>query len=176
MKRSNLLIILFLIVVMLGCASVNVDYTYDPETDFAALKSYNWLPVPSTNIRYPMIMKQIKHEMNRQLKVRNFKMDSGDPDFFIAFHGGIQSILAYIDWVFLQENYEQYAIKRRIDMTRYTDDTLIVDFIDAESGEIIYRATASIRLSLESTAEKREKKIIEAVTKVLDNYLLIGTG
>ncbi len=176
MKRSNLLIILFLIVFVLGCASVKVDYTYDPETDFAALKSYNWLPVPSTNIRYPLIMKQIKHEMNRQLKVRNFKMDAGNPDFFIAFHGGIQSILAYYDWVFLQENYEKYAIKRRIDMTQYTDDTLIVDFIDAESGELIYRATASIRLSLESTAEKREKKIIEAVTKILDNYLLIGTG
>jgi hypothetical protein len=78
--------------------------------------------------------------------------------------------------VFLQNNYEQYAIKRRIDMTQYTEDTLIVDFIDAESGELIYRASASIRLSLESTAEKREKKIIEAVTKILDNYLLIGTG
>jgi hypothetical protein len=85
-------------------------------------------------------------------------------------------MLAYDDWVFLQNNYEQYAIKRRIDMTQYTEDTLIVDFIDAESGELIYRASASIRLSLESTAEKREKKIIEAVTKILDNYLLIGTG
>jgi hypothetical protein len=52
----------------------------------------------------------------------------------------------------------------------------MVDFIDAESGELIYRATAIIKLSLESTAEKREKKIIEAVTKILDNYLLIGTG
>ena len=114
--------------------------------------------------------------MNRQLKVRNFKMDSGEPDFFIAFHGGIHSMLAYDDWVFLQENYAQYAIKRRIDMTQYTEDTLIFDFIDAESGELIYRATAIIRLSLESTAEKREKKIIEAVTKILDNYLLIGTG
>jgi hypothetical protein len=161
---------------MLGCASVNVDYEYDPGADFAALKSYNWLPVPSKNIRYPLIMKQIKYEMNRQLKVRNFKMDSGEPDFFIAVHGGIQDMLAYNDWVFLQSNYEQYAIKRRIDMTQYTEDTLMVDFIDAESGELIYRATAIIKLSLESTAEKREKKIIEAVTKILDNYLLIGTG
>jgi hypothetical protein len=74
MKRSIVLIILFLIVLVLGCASVKVDYVYDPETDFAALKSYNWLPVPSKNIRYPLIMKQIRHEMNRQLKVRNFKL------------------------------------------------------------------------------------------------------
>jgi len=176
MKRSILLISLFLIVLVLGCASVKVDYTYDPEADFAALKSYNWLPVPSKNLRYPMIMKQIKHEMNRQLKVRNFKMDSGEPDFFIAFHGGIQAVLAYDDWIFLRENYAEYALKRRIDMIQYTEDTLIVDFIDAESRELIYRASASIRLSLESTAEKREKKIIEAVTKILDNYLLIGTG
>lgn len=173
MKRSKVLIIFCLIIFTISCASVSsvkVDHVFDPEVDFAELKSYDWLPVPSKIIRYPLIMKQIKSEMNRQMKVRSYKMETGKPDFLIALHGGIQSMLVYSDWVYLQENYEQYAIKRRIDVTQYTDDTLIFDFIDAKTGELIYRATATVYLSLESTADKREKKIIEAVTKVLDRY------
>jgi hypothetical protein len=146
---------------------------YDPEADFAALKSYGWMPVPSKSIRYPLIMQQVKSEMNRQLKVRNFTPESAEPDMLIAFHGGIQSVLAYEDWVYLQENYKQYAIKRRIDMTQYTEDTLVFDFIDTKTGELIYRATTTIYLSLESTPEKREKKIHEAVVKVLDSFIQI---
>jgi hypothetical protein len=177
MKRSTLFIIFCLMLLIGSCASVNsvkVDYVYDPEVDIAALKSYDWLPVPSKSIRYPLIMKQIRSEMKRQLKVRNFTPESAEPDMLIAFHGGIQSVLAYQDWVYLQDNYEQYAIKRRIDMTQYTEDTLMFDFIDTKTGELIYRATATVYLSLESTPEKREKKIHEAVVKVLDSFIQLS--
>ena len=173
MKSLASIFILCLMMLSISCSSisrVNVDYVYDPEVDFAALKSYDWLPVPSQSIRYPLIMKQIKSEMNRQLKVRSLQMVSGTPDFLIALHGGIQSILAYEDWEYLQDNYEQYAIKRRIDMTTYAEDTLMVDFIDTRTRDLIYRATATVYLSLESTVEKRGEKINKAVTKMLDGF------
>jgi hypothetical protein len=162
--------ILCLMVPVIGCSTVSVDYVHDPEVDLTAMKSYDWLPVPSKSIRYPLILKQIKNEMNRQLNLRGLQPVSGDPDFLIALHGGIQSILAYEDWEYLQDNYEQYAIKRRIDLTTYTEDTLIVDFIDTSTGDLIYRATATVYLSLETTPERRNKRINEAVTKMLDGF------
>jgi len=174
MDRSRLFVILCLMVFSTSCASISsvkVDYMHDPQADFAALNSYDWLPVPSKSIRYPLILKQIKSEMNRELKVRNFKNVASEPDFFIALHGGIQSILAYEDWTYLHNNFDQYAIKRRIDMTQYTEETLIFDFIHAETGELIYRAMTTAYLSLESTAEKRKKKIHKAVVKVLDSFM-----
>jgi hypothetical protein len=176
MKLSRLFILLCLIVLTISCSSVTVDHVSDPDADFGAMKSYDWLPVPSTSIRYPLILKQIKSEMDRQMKVRNFMLVDREPDFFITVHGGIQSMLAYKDWEYLQENYREYAIKRRLDMTTYVEDTLIFDFIDAGSKELIYRATATIYLGLETTSEKREKKIREAVTKVLDHYRLTVAG
>jgi hypothetical protein len=176
MNRSRLFVILWLMVFATSCASVSsvkVDYVHDPEFDFAALKSYDWLPVPSKSIRYPLILKQIKSEMDRQLYVRNYKNVTGNPDFFIAVHGGIQSTLAYDDWVYLQDKYDQYAIKRRIDMTQYTEDTLIFDFIDANTKGLIYRARATAYLSLETSAAKRAEKIHEAVATVLDSFMQI---
>ena len=111
--------------------------------------------------------------MNRQLKVNSFKMMAGEPDFLIAIHGGIQSVLPYEDWQYLHENYEQYALKRRIDMTTYKEDTLMVDFISPKNGTLIYRATADVYTAFETSPEKRRMRILEAVTKVVDSFLKI---
>jgi hypothetical protein len=157
----------------LGWEEVSVDYVYDPEVDYAELKSYDWFPIPSKNIKHPLIMKQIKHEINRQLKVNSFKMVAGEPDFFIALHGGIQAVLPYEDWQYLHENYEQYAIKRRFDMTTYAEGMLMVDFISSKSRELIYRATAEVYMGFETSPEKRRKQITVVVTKVIDSFLKI---
>jgi hypothetical protein len=181
MKKLTPLYILCVLFLCVSCASTNsnvwekvsVDYVYDPEVDFTELKSYEWFPIPSKSIRYPLIIEQIKFEMNRQLKVNNINMVIHKPDFLIALHGGIQSVLPYEDWQYLHRNYEEYALKRRIDMTTYTDDTLMVDFISAKSGTLIYRATANVYTGFEPSPEKRRKLIMEAVTKVIDTFLQI---
>ena len=82
-------------------------------------------------------------------------------------------MLPYEDWQYLHRNYEQYALKRRIDMTTYTEDTIMVDFLSAQKGTLIYRATADVYRGFETSPEKRRKLIIEAVTKVVDSFLSI---
>lgn len=172
MKFRHVLV-LWLSVLALSCASINrvdVIHQYDPEINFTALKSYDWFPVPEYNIRYDLIVKQIKGEMDSQLQYRGFKRDSQRPDFLIALHGGIQSRLSFPEWEYLSENYKQYAMTRRLDMMSYTDDTFIIDFIDTRTKTLAYRATATAYLSYEPTSEKREEKIAVAVQQILDDY------
>jgi hypothetical protein len=126
--------------------------------------------VPENNIRYDLIVKQLKGEMNNQLQYRGFYRDTRRPDFLIALHGGIQSRLSFPEWEYLSENYEKYAITRRLDMMKYTDETFIVDFIDTKTKTLAYRVTATAYLSFEPTSEKREKKIVMAVQQILDDY------
>jgi hypothetical protein len=52
----------------------------------------------------------------------------------------------------------------------YADETFMIDFIDPERKILIYRAVVTVHISFEPTAKKREKKINEAITKVLENY------
>jgi len=173
MKFQRLLIVLCLPILAVSCASlnsVNIIREYDPEVDFSAFRSYDWFPVPETNIKYDLIVKQIKGEMNTQLKYRGFNKDSQHPDFLIALHGGIQNKISFPEWEYLNENYGKYAITRRLDLTKYTDDTFIIDFIDTKTKTLAYRATATAYLSLEPTSEKREKAITEAVKQILDDY------
>jgi hypothetical protein len=176
MKPRKLFIVLWLLIFSLSCSSVksgkyvNVDYVYDPEVDFNALKSYNWFPIGEKNAKYWLIVKQIKAEMNVQLKVRGLTMSTTNPDFLIAIHGGLLYWLDYTEWAYLHDNYEEYALKRKADFSKYSEDTIIVDFIDDDTGTLIYRATAIVPISIEPAPEKRQKKISSAVTKILDAY------
>ncbi len=120
----SLVIVLCVAIFTSGCASllkVNVDYEYDPEADFASLKSYDWFPVPRINVRYDLLIKQIKSEMSNQLKGKGYRKDSEEPDILIALHGGFQMRMDFRDWEYLYENYETYWAKRRLDLTRYED-------------------------------------------------------
>ncbi len=173
MGPLRLFVILYLMIFSMSCSSfssVKVNSEYDPEIDFSALQSYDWFPVPGKNVRYGLIIKQIKNEMNMQLKVRGFKKVSTNPNFFIALHGGTQSRLGFTEWQYLDEYYEQYALKRRLDSIQYADDTFIIDFIDTKTKILIYRAIVTAYISIEPTQEKREEKIREAIAKVLENY------
>jgi hypothetical protein len=176
MNYIKLFVVFWLPLLAISCASINsvdVIHEYDPEVDFSSLKSYDWFPVPGNNIQYGLIIKQIKSEMNKQMNVRGFIKDSRHPDFLIALHGGIQNKLSFPEWEYLSENYEKYAITRRFDITHYSDETLIIDFIDTKTKTLVYRATATASLSLEPTSEGREKKIAKAVKQILDDYALL---
>jgi hypothetical protein len=164
---------LWLVIFAFSCSTSNiikVDYEYDQEVDFTALKSYGWFPIPKKNLKYELIVKQIKKEINTHLEDIGLERAYTNPDFLIAIHGGIQSWLDYSDWQYLHAHYEQYAQKRKTDFAEYFEDTLIVDFIDVKTSTLIYRATAISNISIEPTHEKRQKKINEAVTKILDTY------
>ncbi|MCK5426960.1 MAG: DUF4136 domain-containing protein, partial [Thermodesulfovibrionia bacterium] len=81
--------------------------------------------------------------------------------------------LVFAEWQYLHEQYEPYALKRRIDIINYADDTFMIDFIDTKTKILIYRAIVTAYISIEPTQEKREEKIREAIAKVLENYLQI---
>lgn len=159
---------------MISCSTVSVDYEHDPGTNFTSLQSYDWFPVPKKSVRYELIVKQIKNEMEKQLESRGFSKVSEGPDFFIALHGGIQQYMSYEDYKYLREHYEPYWAKRRIDFTQYDEDTVIIDFVDTRTKSLIYRGTVTAFI-MEPTAEKRAEVIHEAVTRTLDNYQLLQT-
>lgn len=173
MKPLRLFLVLCLSLFVISCASVSsvsVNNEFDPDTDFTLLRSYDWFPFPKENMEHGLIIMEIKTEMNTQMKIQGFKKVSANPDFLIALHGGIQSQLDYTEWNYLHNNYEKYAVKRKTDFGLYSDDTLIIDFIDPKTKKLFYRAIVTVYVSFEPSAEKRKKKINEAITKVLDNY------
>jgi len=152
---------------------VQINYDFDPGVDFAALKSYDWFPVPKENVKHGLIVKQLKKEIKTHLEDLGIKRVSTNPDFLIALHGGIQSWLHYTEWDYLHANYEQYAQKRKSDFANYFDDTVMVDFIDVKTRTLIYSATATVYISIESTPKERQQKIKAVVARIIDTYMQV---
>lgn len=170
--RSYLLIFLFIMLTMSCSATgnVHVNYEYDHEIEFNNLRSFDWFPVPKSNVRYDLIIKQIKSELKIQLHEKGINLNTTKPDFLIAIHGGIQYRLDHDDWNYLNEKYEQYWIKRRMDIVKYHDDMLIIDIIDTTSKTLIYRATADAFVSIEPSYDKRRETINATIMKILENF------
>jgi hypothetical protein len=176
MKPRNIFILLWIFFIAISCStsnSVKVNYDYDPEVNFTAFKSYAWLPVPAENDKYELIVKQLKNEINTHLKDLGIEKVYRNPDFLIALHGGIQSWLDFKDWEYLHDNFETYAQKRRHDFAKHFDDTVIIDFIDLKTRTLVYRATATVYISIDSTNEERQQKIKAAVARIIDTYVQV---
>ena len=77
-------------VFLAACSSTptpDVNYDYDVGVDFAAFKTYNWLPLTASSTEGEWIAKRIKLEVDTQLQAKGFTEVSENPDFLITFVG-----------------------------------------------------------------------------------------
>lgn len=167
-----------------SCATFNVSYDFDPETDFSRIKTYDWMPIPEKAQINELTLKHIKYAVNKQLETKGLRLTSENPDILIAIHGGKEKRVDTQEWGyaydydyshagpfprrFLREpagpDYMQY--RRGIDTYEYEVGTLILDFVEAKKKSLIWRGTSVGVIDPSKTSEQ----IYEAVTKMLENY------
>jgi hypothetical protein len=166
----------FLVVALPGCSTMQVNYDYDPQTDFSSMNTFDWHPVPQGASVNEMIVQQVRGEVTQQLVGKGLKSDKENPDFRIAIHGGTVAKLDVVDWGYSYGGpgrygrYGPYSTSRRIDVHEYEEGNLVLDFVDTDTTELIWRGTATDALDANATPEERRKQIKEAVTKILAKY------
>jgi len=155
-----------------SCSTLRVNYDYDPEADFTRLKTFDWLPMPADKRIDELVLKRIKDSVSRQLQAKGFGSSSETPDFLIALHGGKETKVNIADrgYNYSRRNRYRYYGDRRMDIYKYEEGTLILDFVDSKSNELIWRGSATDVLDPDPTPEQRSKKIDEAVGKILENF------
>ena len=164
MKNLVTLLVVCLFALTASCSSVhNVSYDYDKRTNFAALKTYDWLPVPKEVKVDTLVQDRIKNAVNSELEAKGLRMTSDEPDFLIAMQAGTEDKVRYVPehWGYKYANY------RRVE---YEEGTLVLDFVDPASKELIWRGTAKADVDSKMAPEKIDKLVNEAVEKTLKNF------
>ncbi|MHC4912727.1 MAG: DUF4136 domain-containing protein [Planctomycetota bacterium] len=162
-----------LFVLITSCSTITVTYDYDVEADFASLKTFDWWSVPAEPGADELAVKLARNAVNRQLQAKGFTRAAEYPDFFVALHGGKQTKLDIVDWGYSYGRHRPhggYWHGRGIDAYEYQEGTLIVDFVDADTKELIWRGSARAVINPDRTPEQRSEKINEAVSKLLENF------
>ena len=169
MKTLSILAACAVVLVSAGCSSVSVNHDYDPQVNFSQYKTFSWLPIPAKATTNQLVVRRIKDAMTRQLEAKGILLVSQNANFLIAMHGATKEKLEIQDWGYSSRR-AAYWGQRDVSVQQYTEGTLIVDFVDAQSKQMFWRGVATGAVDPNATPEKREKRMNEGVAKLLEKF------
>jgi hypothetical protein len=144
-----------------------VTYDYDRATDFSTIRTYAW--AGGTNLNEDLNHARIVAAIDSQLAARGMAKVTGDvrPDVYIVYRVGFAEDVSIVGSGWGRYAYRTTGSARA---EKVTVGTLAVGIVSAESGAIIWRASATKDVDRKASPEKREKSINKAVEKLFKHY------
>jgi hypothetical protein len=161
-------------VVAFGCAGISYQYDYDPDANFTGLKTFNWMTVNVQEDIHVLNVKRLKRAVNAELATKGCKMTTDNPDFLISMHATKENQTDITAWNMPYGGANlrggSYMATSQLDVYQYEEGTLILDFVDAQSKEVLWRGIAQGEIRNYSNPVKRSDRIDGAIQKVLSNF------
>ena len=177
-RVRGVFLFLFAALAAISCSQITVTSDYDPATNFSTYKTYDWIPTPQKpggdlRLETPFLATRIREAVDAQMETRGYrKRESEPPDLLIAYHVAIQGKLD-ISTVPATYGYGYRGVRAGASTTTvrpYEEGTLVLDMIDGPSKQLIWRGAAQAEIKENATPEERQKRINEAVHKLLEQF------
>ena len=155
-------------------AQVSVSSDYDKSVDFSKYKTYKYtdeamnLPVTSLN------QQRLIEALSDAMASKGFTQ-SDDPDIRVDLTISTQQKQTATETT----NYYGTGYRYRwgggfststINVNDYTEGTIFLDFIDAESNQLVWQGRGVGTVQEKSSPEKREKRANKGMAKILKKY------
>jgi len=181
MSTRRLLTIL-LAAVLAGCGptisyDVKVKHNILVETDYSRLRTYQWVPLSQT-----VNTAEIKRDTLASLKIaftdafnaKGYERVESNPDFVVALYVMSGGKIISSDWGYNygwdKRSWGDYRMEQRVSAKEVSEGSLVLDILDGPSGDLIWSASASAVLKPGASGTDRNKKIDEAVEKLLAKF------
>lgn len=170
MKLRSKHVFLLLLLLSAACSPIyEVAYDYDAEMDLTSFGTYDWLPIPEMVRTDDILAKRVKRATNAELGEKGFRMTTDNPDFLIAMHAGSEEKVTQRDWGYsYSRNWHTGGGRSRA--FRYQEGTLVLDFVDGKSRQLVWQGRAKGFVEKNSNPKKDDKLVNEAVRKTLKNF------
>ena len=170
MRRAGLVVLL----VGLGCSGITTSADYDPAADFSRMKSWAWFeggpPQPKLD---SLTDGRIRSSVEGELGARGLpKTEAAKADFLVQYHAAVQrKVEARPTTVSVGYGWRYGAIgMSSSEIHTYDEGTLVVDFIDPQKKELVWRGTARAAVDPSRTPEEKSARIREAVQRILEQF------
>jgi hypothetical protein len=162
-----------------GCSSMQISSDYDPSVDFSRLQSYGWMPDSRPDTGNPrldssLLDARVRRAVDIQLAARGHSEVSPDEaDFLVSYHVGLESKLD-VDTFYDSYGYgwgRGYGPMMYDTVVReYEQGTLLLDFVDPKTRNLVWRGSASAEITTGGTPEKRQERVDKAVARMLERF------
>jgi len=187
MRILNLLIMAPALLWLTGCSSLSVNYDYNKTVDFSRYKSYDWIPFPKDMPASELNKARFTTAVDENLAAKGFSQNTSNPDFLIATYYGKEKKVDVTSWgySYAPNSYYTgygyrypgrygyaggYASTGGVSVYEYEQGTIIIDFVDAKTKQLIWRATAKGVVNPASDPDKQTRKVTRVVEKLLSSF------
>lgn len=168
---------------LVACGGLPVSTDYDTSRDFTALKTFAWLEPSKKILIDPLVdndlmNRRIKRSVERQLAAQGYSKASNgqQANFLVSYHVVAEDKLSITSF---HDHYGYYPCWRGcyrsgfggfghsdIDVRQYKQGTFMIDIINPETKELMWRGVAGKRLS-KGSPQQRDEYVNEIVTAIL---------
>jgi hypothetical protein len=166
-----------------GCAGIKVGQDYDVKTDFTSLKTYAWqstVQAKTGDVRVDntLLDDRIRKAVDDRLAQKGYRKTAGGiPDFRVAYSyqirrkvgsEGVQTGIGV--GVGGSGSFGGVGLGTGGGVNEYDEGTLVIDFLDAANGDLLWRGTGSRRLVETTDPEKATRRVNETVERILEQF------
>ena len=172
--NTKMLIIPLLAGLLAGCAQVTVHMDYDPDVDFSQYQTFSWMlkleeePARRRNtLAEPFLEKKIKKTVLENLATKGYEKTSSKPDFLIACYVNFKR---KTDVTVQRYGFSYGYLGQEVGVHRYKEGTLILDFVDPRSHQLIWRGWSISAVHSGSSPQEEQENINKAVEEILKQF------
>lgn len=178
MLKTARIVIAVSVLFLMSCSPLTVRFDYDQKRDFSRFTSFDFYSIPKEigADSSPLVINRIKASVTRELESKGYSRSGTAPDLLVAIHTESRDRFNITHWGYHYAPYDDYLrgygywSGGGIDVHQYEEGTLILDFVQADEDEMIWRGAASRALPPRSTPEDLDRLVDLAVTGILENF------
>ena len=158
-----------------ACSGISTQSDYNPTYDFGTASTYNWMPGGSEG-DLQFYESTLFDAVDAEMTAKGLrKAPAGEADILFAYHTGRQT----------RQQYDTYGYgaggwwggywgggmtTTTTTVREYEEGTLILDIIDREQKQLVWRGSATKTLDASATPEERQQTLRQAVGKILGDF------
>jgi hypothetical protein len=164
LKLGIIVGLVILALLFFGCASsVEVTSDYDNQYDFGKLRTFGFLPIPESAGLNQLDADRVSDAVTAELTPKGYGF-SRDADFAVVMHFGKHERTDIESWGY------SWGGAAGVDLYQYQEGTLVLDLVDMETRQLIWRGSGTGVLSSDPGTQERTQNINVAVKRILAQF------
>jgi hypothetical protein len=170
-KNTGLTVALAVAVALTACNPTYIDHDYDVDADFSQFKTFAWLEQTTMTEGTPQAVQQsglmearIKRAVNDGLTGKGLQLVESDADLIVAYHIGVT------DYTEIRTTGTGWGWDRNTRVDQFQEGTFILDLIDADADQLVWRGIAEGVLEEFPSPEQMERAANDLVKRLLAEY------